>query len=74
MDEATRDAKVNAALAKIAEATQVACGRQDSLKTAIVNRKRSGMFLVDARKELYHNALVDLHQACWEYLFLVNQK
>ena len=75
MDEATRDAKVNAALAKIAEATQVACGRKDSLTEAAAARSDPAMALViNCRAALYHDACVELHQVCWEYVFLVSQK
>ena len=61
---------VKAALDKVAAACQVASARQDALKTAIDNRKRSGTFLVDSRRCHYHDALVELHQATWEWMFL----
>ena len=70
----TIEDRTAAALAKIAAATQVASGRQDTLQAAVDDWSRSEQFLIDALKEEYHSALVNLHLATVEWMFLVNQK
>jgi hypothetical protein len=58
---------VQAALDKITAASQVASGRQEAFKTA---QSSKDLFLTLAGRERYHDALVELHQTVWEWLFL----
>jgi hypothetical protein len=76
MTEALKSAMVNTALAKIAAATQVASARGEAVMDADMAQKtHSGTrHLFNSRVESYHNACVDLHQACWEWLCLVNEE